>query len=87
MAVDALVPPGLGDGKIDELVRRITDDKVLTLEPHLSVFEGYSALDKTTMKHEYEFKTAEIAFDTAVRALKKIILDSGYTEVGNSFVK
>ena len=87
VAVDALVPAGLGDGKIDELVRRITDDKVLTLEPHLSVFEGYSALDKTTMKHEYAFKTAELAFDTAVNSLKKIILESGYKEVGNTFVK
>ena len=87
LAVGALVPAGCGDGKIDELVRRITDDKVLTLEPHLSVFEGYSALDKTTMKHEYAFQTAEIAFDTAVLALKKIILANGYTEVGNTFVK
>ena len=87
VAVDALVPAGLGDGMIDELVRRITDEKVLTLEPHLSVFEGYSALDKTTLKHEYAFKTAELAFDTAVSALKKIIVENGYVERGTSFVK
>ena len=83
----ALVPAGFGDGKIEELVARVTDDKTLTLEPHLAVFEGYSSIDKTEMKHEYEFKDANEAFDAAVCALKKILVGAGYQEIGDEFVK
>ena len=83
----ALVPAGMGDGKIDVLVSRITEDKTLTLEPHLAVFEGYSHIDKTVMKHEVVFKTATEAFDAAVSAIKKILIGAGYQEEGNAFVK
>ena len=83
----ALVPAGKGDGKIPELVARITEDKTLTLEPHLAVFEGYSHIDKTVMKHEYAFKTAGEAFDTAVSCMKGILTDAGYQEIGDEFVK
>ena len=83
----ALVPAGMGDGKIDELVARITEDKTLTLEPHLAVFEGYSHIDKTVMKHEVVFKTATEAFDAAVSAIKAILVGAGYKEVGDGFVK
>ena len=83
----ALVPAGMGDGKIDELVARITEDKTLTLEPHLAVFEGYSHIDKTVMKHEVVFKTATEAFDVAVSAIKAILVGAGYKEVGDGFVK
>lgn len=87
MASGALVPAGCGDGKIEELVARITDDKTLTLEPHLTVFEGYSSIDNTEMKHEFSFDSATEAFDAAVRALKKILINAGYKEVGDEFVK
>ncbi len=83
----AIVPAGCGDGKIEELVQRITEDKTLTLEPHLTVFEGYSHIDKTVMKHEYSFKNATEAFDAAVAAIKKILAGAGYSEVGDAFVK
>ena len=83
----ALVPAGMGDGKIDVLVSRITEDKTLTLEPHLAVFEGYSHIDKTVMKHEVVFKTATEAFDAAVNAIKKILVGVGYQEVEGAFVK
>ena len=86
-ASGALVPAGCGDGKIEELVARITDDKTLTLEPHLTVFEGYSSIDNTEMKHEFSFDSATEAFDAAVRALKKILINAGYKEVGDEFVK
>ena len=83
----ALVPAGMGDGKIDELVARITEDKTLTLEPHLAVFEGYSHIDKTVMKHEVVFKTATEAFDAAVNAIKTILVGAGYKAVDDTFVK
>ena len=87
LASGAIVPAGKGDGKIDELVKRITSDKTLTLEPHLTVFEGYSHIDKTELKHEYTFKNAAEAFDAAVAAIKGILVNAGYTEVDDKFVK
>ena len=87
VASGAIVPAGKGDGKIDQLVARITEDKTLTLEPHLTVFEGYSHIDKTELKHEYSFRTATEAFDTAVNCIKEILVKAGYQEVGDEFVK
>ncbi len=83
----AVVPAGCGDGKIDKLISLITSDKVLTLEPHLRVFEGYSDIDDTEMKHEYTFKSANEAFDASVTALKKMLNDAGYQEVNGIFIK
>ena len=75
-----LVPAGCGDGKIDELIARISpeDDKVLTLEPHLKVFEGFAEIDGTEMKNKYHFATNEEAFDAAVTALKGLLEAAGY---------
>ena len=41
-----LVPAGYGDGKIKELISRISNDKVLTIEPHLAVFDAYKSMTK-----------------------------------------
>ncbi len=73
-----LVPAGHGDGKISELIARITDDKVLTLEPHLKVFEGFNEIDGTEMKNKFHFASNEEAFDAAVTALKALLFDAGY---------
>lgn len=82
-----LVPPGCGSGNIEELVRRIKDDKVLTMEPHLAVFEAYSTIDNTEMKHKYCYKSNIEAFDAAVSAMKGILVKCGYKEVGTEFIK
>ena len=86
-----LVPAGCGDGKIDELIARIdpADDKVMTLEPHLKVFEGFSEIDGTEMKNKYEFDSNEAAFDAAVNALKGLLADAGYKydEAKRAYVK
>lgn len=75
-----LVPAGHGDGKISELVARIdpTDDKVLTIEPHLKVFEGFAEIDGTQMKNKFHFTSNEEAFDAAVSAIKQVLCDAGY---------
>lgn len=74
-----LVPAGCGDGRIGELVARIGDaDRVLTLEPHLAVFSGYSEIDGSKMKNKYYFSSNEEAFDAAVAALKKVLAEQGY---------
>ncbi len=86
-ATGTIVPAGYGDGMLDELVSRISDDKVLTLEPHLSVFKGFDSIDNTEMKHDFVFKSSDEAFDTAVNALKTILLKNGYRASGNTFLK
>lgn len=82
-----LVPAGVGDGKIYKLVDMIDKDTVLTLEPHLAVFSGYSSIDNTEMKNKYAFSSNTEAFDTAVNALKKILLDCGYQKQGFNYIK
>ena len=82
-----IVPAGYGDGNINKLVADIKDDKVLTLEPHLTVFSGYSNLDKTEMKNKFVFETPRDAFDAAVNAIKVILNNNGYKEVKGEFIK
>ncbi len=83
----AIVPAGDGDGKLSEMVERIDKDTVLTLEPHLAIFSGYSHIDKSVMKHEHEYATAEEAFTVATQAIKNILKENGYIEEGNSWIK
>ena len=82
-----LVPAGYGDGQIPTLVRMIEGDTVLTLEPHLKVFSGYSEIDREEMKHRFRYDSNEAAFDAAVAAMKKILLENGYREENGGFVK
>ena len=82
-----LVPAGYGDGKIAELVARITGDKVLTIEPHLAVFDGYAAIDDREMKNKFHFRSNVEAFDAAVNALKDILKKNGYEETEGGYVK
>lgn len=86
-ATDELVPAGYGDGAIRQIIQRITGDKVLTLEPHLAVFEAFKTIDNTEMKHKFHFDSNEQAFDFAVQALKSMLAECGYKEVGNRFIK
>lgn len=84
-----LVPAGLGDGRIDRLISMIgeNEDKVLTIEPHLAVFRGYSEIDGTEMKNKFHFKDNNEAFDTAVSALKRLLMSQGYKEVNGGYIK
>ena len=82
-----LVPAGEGEGNIPGLVSELTQDTVLTLEPHLAVFSGYASIDSHEMKNKYEFSSRGEAFDTAVTALKNILRAQGFTETEGGFVK
>ena len=66
---------------------RIKDDKVLTLEPHLAVFDAYKSIDNSEMKHKFAYKSANEAFDAAVTALKGLLNEVGYKEENGVFVK
>lgn len=82
-----LVPAGYGDGRVDELIARISDDKVLTIEPHLKIFKGFSEIDDTQMKNRFTFNSNAEAFDAAVEAIKKLLIEAGYKETSGGFVK
>lgn len=84
---DELVPSGYGDGDIKGLINKLKNkDAVLTLEPHLKVFDGYGSIDNTEMKNRFKFDTNAEAFDCAVLTLKKILSESGYKEEKGEFV-
>jgi sugar phosphate isomerase/epimerase len=86
-ATGELVPAGYGDGNIHKLIADIKTDKVLSVEPHLKIFDGYGQIDDTAMKHKFHFRSNVEAFDAAVNAIKAVLLANGYTEKERSFVK
>ena len=87
VATGELVPAGYGDGKIEELVSKMQGDKVLTLEPHLAIFDAYASIDGSEMKHKFHFTNNNEAFDAAVKAIKDILVKAGYKEVAGGFEK
>ena len=82
-----VVPVGKGDGKVLELISRIDHDTVLTIEPHLKAFSGFSKGDQTTLKHIYKFNTNEEAFDFGVKSTKELLLKAGYKEINGGYQK
>ena len=62
-------------------------DTVLTLEPHLAVFDAYASIDNSEMKHKFHFTSNNEAFDCAVKAIKEILVKAGYKEVTGGFEK
>lgn len=73
-----IVPAGEGICNIAELLVRYRDNggEVLTLEPHLAVFHGLSALEKEGERSHIaarRYLSHAQAFDTAVNSLKGII--------------
>lgn len=72
-----VVPAGKGIGKVPELVRRFVQagGREMTVEPHLAVFPGLKALEKTgdtSLVGHYTYSSAGEAFDTACAACKAI---------------
>lgn len=75
---ETIVPAGEGICQMQELIRRYRDNggTVMTLEPHLSVFDGFAALEKPDEKTNiasYRYASCREAFDVAVRALNKLV--------------
>lgn len=78
-----IVPAGEGDGKIAEIVNFLdskNNNVILTVEPHLAVFDGYGAIDKHQLKNRYRFQSNGEAFDCAVSALKNLLLNMNFKE-------
>lgn len=74
-----VVPAGEGLGNIPTILKAYYEmgGRDLTLEPHLKVFDGLKDLEKdfdsTMIGGRVVYKDARTAFDTAVRALNKLI--------------
>lgn len=73
-----IVPAGQGEGKVFEILsayNKYTDkDTFLTMEPHLTVFDGLNKLSNLDdIKVQNAYATPEEAFDTAVAALRDIL--------------
>lgn len=72
MADGAVVPAGKGIGNIPYLLKNYKGE-ILTLEPHLSVFDGFDKLEgEEKTKMGYCYPSSNAAFDAAVNALKEI---------------
>ena len=73
----AIVPPGLGEAMIPEILKDYSESSSLpffvTLEPHLETFSGLNKLTGSKINNPYKFESAEAAFLEAVRRIKNII--------------
>ncbi len=70
----SVVPAGKGAGNLPYILERYKGT-VLTVEPHLSVFEGFEKLEANSKSKngEYRYSSSREAFDAAVNALKELI--------------
>ena len=68
-----IVPAGYGIGNIPYLLEQYRG-QVLTLEPHLAVFQGLAELEAGEQtKIQFRYTSNREAFDAAVSALRKLI--------------
>lgn len=73
-----VVPSGYGDGNVKEIVKQFIEagGRDFTIEPHLTVFEGFSNLERSDEKSvipEFTYQNSNTAFDTACNSFKAII--------------
>lgn len=74
LADGSVVPAGKGIGNLPYLLENY-QGSVLTLEPHLSLFEGLANLEANnkSIVGNYCYPSSRAAFDAAVNALKELI--------------
>ena len=76
-----IVPAGTGKACIKNILQSVNSDRkdkdvIITIEPHLTVFDGLSSLsDVNDIKHKYSFKSPFEAFKTSVDAVRKMIAE------------
>ena len=74
----SVVPAGHGEGHVAEIIADYvaSGGTALTLEPHLNVFDGLSALEQAGNRSavgRYAYESSDAAFDAAASALRKIL--------------
>lgn len=82
-----VVPAGRGDGQLSRMIGGIRKDTVLTLEPHLTVFDGYTGIDRTELRHKYRYNSAAEAFSAAAEALRGLLRENSFTEANGVWKK
>lgn len=87
LADGTVVPAGEGKGCVSRMIAGIGKDTVLTVEPHLAVFEGYANIDRTQLKNKYVYATPQEAFAAAVSALRTVLTANGYREENEKWIK
>ena len=73
-----VVPAGMGDGNVEKVVKNFIEKggNSFTIEPHLTVFEGFSHLERkgeTSVITEYGYPDSNTAFDAACDAFKNLL--------------
>lgn len=69
----SVVPAGKGVGQLKYLLSQYKGE-MLTVEPHLSVFDGFEKLERNNdMQGRYVYPDSSAAFSAAVTALKELI--------------
>ena len=73
-----VAPAGMGDGNVEKVVKNFIEKggNSFTIEPHLTVFEGFSHLERkgeTSVITEYGYPDSNTAFDTACNAFKGLL--------------
>ena len=73
----AVVAAGHGDGHVAEILAKLNQERegevILTVEPHLTVFNGLSDLQDEKLTHHESYPDSRTAFHAAVSALKEIL--------------
>lgn len=87
LADGSVVPCGMGDGSLAELLGQMAkraDGMVLSIEPHLTVFDGLKGLQDEEVKHKFVYESNRAAFAAAADALKGTLEKIGFTPLEGS---
>ena len=73
----SVVTVGNGDGSVpyilNDVAKRREDKIILTIEPHLHIFNGSENLQEEQLKHKEIYPDSRTAFHAACEAVKKLI--------------
>ncbi len=73
----AVVAAGHGDGHVGEILSRLNRERegqvILTVEPHLTVFDGLKNLQSEELTHHESYPDSRAAFHAACEALRGLL--------------
>ena len=82
-----VVPAGFGDGALKTLFSSLDRDVVLSIEPHLRLFRGSEAFDRSDLSGRFNLRSPRGRFDCAVAACRTLLSACGYRDCGSYFEK
>lgn len=81
----AVVRAGHGDGHIADILKKLDQEReyetILTVEPHLTVFNGLDRLQKEQVKHHEVYSSQKEAFHAACEAVRHLVEQIGEVNV------